>query len=241
VLLEAHSSFHIIEGLYKIHLFVYLYGSYRLITKYKQDIEQVLSNQPESNINRLVNILLSVFLLWLSWILVYHVSLPTWAIIHLITTLFCLYYIFYSAIKQEPIMDIQAMIHDIETLEEHNETIAKEITPQMLVLKAELEAFMVSQKPFLDPELSLQKLAEKLNVSLHFLSHTINTCFEENFFQFINRYRVEESKILLRHPDMSHYNILQIAYEAGFNSKTTFNTTFKKMTGVSPSAYQKTA
>jgi AraC-like DNA-binding protein len=115
----------------------------------------------------------------------------------------------------------------------------KPIDPRIEPFKDELIAFMEREKPYLDSELSLPKLAEQMNVSVHFLSQVINTSLNENFFQFINRYRIEESKKLLVCDSKAHYTIVQIAYDAGFNSKTTFNTTFKKLTGISPSEYQR--
>jgi AraC-like DNA-binding protein len=63
--------------------------------------------------------------------------------------------------------------------------------------------------------------------------------FERNFYQLINGYRVEESKRLLVDEQLLHLNILAIGFEAGFNSKTTFNTTFKNQTGMSPLEYRK--
>lgn len=63
--------------------------------------------------------------------------------------------------------------------------------------------------------------------------------FERNFYQLINGYRVEESKRLLVNEQLLHLNILAIGFEAGFNSKTTFNTTFKNQTGMSPLEYRK--
>jgi AraC-like DNA-binding protein len=71
------------------------------------------------------------------------------------------------------------------------------------------------------------------------MSYLINSGFGENFFQFINKYRVERAKELLNIDKLSKYSILGIAFESGFNSKTTFNTTFKKFTNQTPSEYLK--
>ena len=69
-----------------------------------------------------------------------------------------------------------------------------------------------------------------------YLSHVINASFNQNFRDFINSYRIEESKSRLVQDDM---NILNIAYEVGFNSKSAFNTAFKKFTGMTPKEYRK--
>ncbi|WP_435522931.1 helix-turn-helix domain-containing protein [Chryseobacterium indoltheticum] len=91
----------------------------------------------------------------------------------------------------------------------------------------------------MDSELNLVKLADKLSLSTHQLSYIINNGFNENFFQFINKYKVEKAQELLTNQEYSHYTIIAIGYEAGFNSKTAFNTTFKKITSYTPTEYRK--
>ncbi len=109
---------------------------------------------------------------------------------------------------------------------------------QLKKLKAKLLQVMQHQKPHLDNELSLPKLAASMNMSVHELSYLLNEGFEENFFQFVNRHRVEEAKQLIKNPKFDHLSMMGIAYEAGFNSKTTFNTAFKKMVGCSPTTFR---
>ncbi len=98
---------------------------------------------------------------------------------------------------------------------------------------------METDKCFLDHDLSLPHLAKKMDLTSHELSYLLNEGLGVSFFEFVNRYRVEEAKTLLLSPEYHHLNILGIAYETGFNSKTTFNTSFKKFTGVSPSEFRK--
>lgn len=105
--------------------------------------------------------------------------------------------------------------------------------------KEQLRHLMENEKPYLDPELSLPKLAQLMHCSTHELSHLINQGFERNFYQFINSYRIEESKRLLSDPQLDYLTILAIGFEAGFNSKTTFNTTFKQLVGMSPVEFRK--
>jgi AraC-like DNA-binding protein len=108
---------------------------------------------------------------------------------------------------------------------------------QMLIDK--LMACMTEKKPFLDPELSLSMLAKELKLSRSQLSQLINDGIGENFYDFINRYRVEEVKKLMADPEMAGYNLLGIAFEAGFKSKSTFNLIFKRFTGLTPTEYRK--
>jgi AraC-like DNA-binding protein len=97
---------------------------------------------------------------------------------------------------------------------------------------------MDEEKPYIDSNLTLISLAEKLSISPHNFSEVINTQLNKNFFDFINQYRVEEAKKLLTDPHKQHLKILAIAYDAGFNSKTSFNTIFKKFTKLTPSEYR---
>ncbi|MFT3705292.1 MAG: ABC transporter permease [Agriterribacter sp.] len=90
-----------------------------------------------------------------------------------------------------------------------------------------------------DPDLTLSLLAEKLQLTPHELSRIINTAFKKSFSDFINEYRVMEAVRKMQDPAYDNMTLLGIAFEAGFNSKTTFNRIFKQMTGKSPTEYKK--
>lgn len=102
-----------------------------------------------------------------------------------------------------------------------------------------LEEYMFTKKPYLNEKLTLQQLSEEVHIPPHYLSQIINTGFKKNFFDFINEYRIEEVKRKINDPEFKDYSILGIALDSGFNSKTTFNRFFKKITGFSPSEYKK--
>ncbi|MDX2048474.1 MAG: helix-turn-helix domain-containing protein [Chitinophagaceae bacterium] len=102
-----------------------------------------------------------------------------------------------------------------------------------------LVKYMAEKKPFLDPELSLSKLANDLNISRSQLSQLINDGIGENFYDFVNKYRVEEVKRLMADPEMVNFSLLGIAFEGGFKSKSTFNLIFKRFTGLTPTQYRK--
>ncbi len=95
--------------------------------------------------------------------------------------------------------------------------------------------FMEKEKPFLNNELSLASLAELLDLPPHYLSQVINQTMKQNFFEFINGYRVQFAKKLLLN---SNDTVLKIAMDSGFNSKTTFYKAFKKDSSMSPSEYR---
>lgn len=110
---------------------------------------------------------------------------------------------------------------------------------QVAILSVQLSSLMENDKLFLDNDLNLPAVAEKLGISIHETSFLINEATKDNFYNFINKYRVDEAKKLLASAKMGELNILGIAFASGFNSKTTFNTTFKKFVGISPSQYSK--
>ena len=103
---------------------------------------------------------------------------------------------------------------------------------------AQLEAFMHTEKPYLDNELTLNVLAKRLSISPHHLSQIINGGLDQTFFDYINSYRVEAVKEMLLDPRKQHLTLLGMAHEAGFNNKTSFNLAFKKFTGTTPSEYR---
>jgi AraC-like DNA-binding protein len=104
----------------------------------------------------------------------------------------------------------------------------------------QLLAIMKEKRPYLNGELSAQELAQLVGISTHQLSQVLNTIQQESYFDFVNRYRVDEVKARLQNKDYAHLTLLGIALDSGFNSKTSFNTIFKKFTGQTPSQFQKT-
>jgi AraC-like DNA-binding protein len=106
-------------------------------------------------------------------------------------------------------------------------------------IKMEILKYMEQEKPYLERELSIGDLAKHLRTSRHYITEVINYHMGKNFYYFINEYRVEEVKRRLLDPRYRNLTILAIAYDAGFNSKSAFNTIFKDMTGMTPTEYYK--
>ncbi|MDO5972134.1 helix-turn-helix transcriptional regulator [Flavivirga aquimarina] len=103
----------------------------------------------------------------------------------------------------------------------------------------EIETLMSVEKPFLDSNFNLKQLSKSLGVPVYVMSHIINDYFNTNFSGYINVYRIEEAKKLLKHKDYQNIKISSIAYECGFNSLSAFNAAFKKHTGSTPSYYKR--
>ncbi len=101
-----------------------------------------------------------------------------------------------------------------------------------------LTDYMENEKPYLDSSLKINDLADNLSIPPKSLSQVINQKFGDNFFDFINKYRVTEAKNQLKNSEDNHKTISEILYESGFNSKAAFNRAFKKHTGLTPSRFK---
>ena len=102
-----------------------------------------------------------------------------------------------------------------------------------------LLSYMEKEKPYLKGDLTLHELAGGCGISVHHLSEIINTKLKQSYYDFVNKYRVEEFKRKLNEQENTKFTILSIAFDCGFNSKSSFNTVFKKYTGSTPSEYRK--
>jgi AraC-like DNA-binding protein len=98
---------------------------------------------------------------------------------------------------------------------------------------------MKSRKPYLNPALTISELSEQVAVPPRYLSQVINESLNQNFFDFVNQYRIDEAKRLLKDPRDPGQTVLEVLYEVGFNSKSAFNTAFKRHTGTTPSEFKK--
>ena len=108
------------------------------------------------------------------------------------------------------------------------------ISSQISILKQ----YMAQKEPFLDPSLTIQELANQIDIPVRDLSVLINHHMEQHFFDFVNEYRIQKAMGILKDQSRSQLTVLEILYEVGFNSKSSFNTSFKKHTNLTPTAYR---
>ena len=99
--------------------------------------------------------------------------------------------------------------------------------------------YMQDERPFLKRDLTIQDVADDLKIPPHHLTQTINEYLGKNFYTLVNEYRVEEVKSRLLDDKYNHLTVLAIAHDAGFNSKSSFNMTFKRYVGMTPSEYKR--
>lgn len=144
------------------------------------------------------------------------------------------YYIGYSTLRQPEII-----AGDLPAATSASQYQKSSLTDEKArVYLQELLEKMANERYYLNSNLDLKSLAAKLNISTHHLSQILNEQLQKSFFEFINEYRVKEAQDLLLRPDLTHYTILSIAYDAGFRNKASFNAAFKKYTGLTPSQFK---
>ena len=231
-----------------LQVILYCIAAYREITFYQKNLFLYTSNIASINLAWLQKTVVCVLIITGLWLMDNFFKLAkTNSLFDHFASLFYLtgvFFIAYYSLKQKeiPSLNLQEKKEmDVIILENSKESNEKKLISDINLqeMKSVLIEVMNNQKPFLNPELSLFKLASQLDISSHQLSYIINKGFDENFYQFINRYRIEEAKKLIQDPKMQHLNLIGIAFEVGFNSKTVFYTTFKKNTNQTPSEFKK--
>ena len=146
---------------------------------------------------------------------------------------FCIYYLGYRGLLQKHVINME--LNKKDSNKYGRSSLSKE---RIEYYWSKLESYMEKEKPYLIPALKLTDLAEKLGLSPHHLSQ-IFTRMNRSFYEYINSYRIETCKKILKDPSKKHLSILQLAFEGGFNSKTTFNTLFKNATGLTPTQFRR--
>lgn len=243
----------VVELLSMLQMLIYLVLSFQLLYKYKEKINHFFSNIYKIELNWLNNFLVIYTFLYLyhSIQLVINATIVDLSWIqewwyYLLSGLAIIYIGikgFYTDLSQLRGLEIGAFLEqeNKQEIQKFNtEEVVIELSEKLQIAKVTIEDYFETHKPFLEPDLTLVGLSDKLSISREELSETINKAFNLKFNDFINQYRVEEFKSKLAEGYDTKLSLLGIAYECGFNSKATFNRAFKKITNNSPSNYRKT-
>jgi AraC-like DNA-binding protein len=239
-------DFAMIDGLKPLHGLIYTILTILMIARHNKRIRDVFSNIDRINLVWLRSLTVGIAFIWAivvasaaSHVLTVRSTGSDAAIYFCISLL--IYAIGYMGLNQpeiftQPTNDIQPETAEDATGEPKyarsglTDTAADEIL-------AKLRKLMESERPYLNGDLTLTKLAESISVSPHNLSEAMNTRLNQSFYDFVNSYRVNEVKRRLQAGDAATYSILSLAYDSGFTSKTSFNTIFKKHSGMTPSQF----
>jgi len=219
--------------------------AYQFTIKHQRKIDKYFSYSEGINIKWLRNCIISIGLVFLSATIIYilrdafgvQFSFNADYIIYLIIIGF-VFYIGYFGIKQENIFTNNPVSENsdaekTEPIEKYkNSGIGKDVATG---LHKKLLKTMAEEKPYLDAKLSLSGLAQLLEISSNQLSQIINQEAQVNFHDFVNNYRVEE--FIQKAKKNKNFSLLALAFDSGFNSKSSFNTIFKKQKRLTPSQY----
>ena len=214
-----------------LHLFIYTSLSFKLLAQKKLKTEGINY--------KFHNVLIKLFLAYTLSYLIYGILVFTPYLFKFVDYSIALvmaisiYTLAFIGYRKPQIFEAQELEGAIRYKKYKNSALT---SAAAMSLKQRLEAFMKTDQPYLDSDLRLPKLAEALEVHPHHLSQVINEQFEQSFSSFINSYRIERAKELLKESELQ---IIEIAYQTGFNNKTSFNKAFKANTQVTPSSYRK--
>ncbi|HEX7902767.1 MAG TPA: helix-turn-helix domain-containing protein [Chitinophagaceae bacterium] len=237
---------------------LYYFLSLKQLKSYQRSIGHFFSETSRINLNWvkwLINgylLLVLITIIFYSLILKYPQHFNNWVLLIGVFVSVYIYIAFFKGITQPTLWQLQpgknkekieAEIKEADSIEQGQG--GKNMSRKTGLSKSKIEeivgkiiSIMESEKIYQETELTLTQMATRLQLPSHHLSQAINEGLKKNFYDLVNGYRVEEAKRLLLDTRNSNYTILSIGFEAGFNSKTTFNTVFKKFTGLTPTEYR---
>ncbi len=229
-------------------IFIYLFYLpiiYFQYKKYKSKVQQNFSSTHKIGL-KWVSQLFFGFLFIMSFDFLLSVMAISFSIIDgsnasMISTLAFTIFMYFITIKGK----LSSQIYQLRNLEDvpklENNPIQEEEIGHLKLVAEKVLQLMENGKFFREEGLSVKEFADKIEEKPYVVSRAINACLGKNFFELVNGYRVEESKNLILDEKLSHLSMVGIAFEAGFSSKTAFNTAFKKYSGMTPSQFKKQA
>ncbi|WP_027960594.1 helix-turn-helix domain-containing protein [Halomonas halodenitrificans] len=220
----------------------YLWATVRAINRFGTTVRQLFSNLENKQLAWLRTLLIGYALVWtlsLFYCLSAHVfksdASAAWvSAIGGITGFLFINYLLIHALRQPAIFSGLSAEEALLAQDDKQDAPDREIDSALL---RRLENHMAEARPYLDANLTVEQLAWQLGVPTRELSQAINQGLEKNFFELVSDYRVAEARRQL-HAAEAGTTILQVMYDSGFNSKSVFNTAFRKATGMTPSAYR---
>lgn len=227
-----------------LQLSVYLVLAYRKVSWYRNTLKDVSSEFISINLSWLQYLILSLGIVF-SIVLIEAIMIDSEMandVVVLIIYAYVLFFvisIYWKGLRHPQIFsglseDTKSLSKEIASRYSHSTL--KEAEAQEHLKR--LEAYMAEERPFLTYNITLEELSEQTGISPRHLSQVINQFLDKNFYDFINGYRVEEAKRLLKDQEKG-LRVNEVMYDAGFSSKSTFNAVFRKATGMTPSEYRK--
>jgi AraC-like DNA-binding protein len=236
---ELPAGFYFSVVIVYAHVGTYLYFAYREIIFYRQQLQQRFSQLHKRNLDWLMFMILSVAVMLLITLTYSLLPLATQELLHagLIVVIAFIFgfvnTIVWKALNQPLIFS---------GVEQETEVISSAPSLSELDWAAydrKIQQAITAEQAFLNSDLTLDDLAERTNIPSKKLSQFINEYYKQNFFDFVNSHRVNEAKRILTESKDPKLTVLEVMYQSGFNSKSSFNTLFKKKSGQTPSEFRK--
>jgi AraC-like DNA-binding protein len=240
---------HIIGFVNSVTGVVYIVWSWIELRRHRRKVNQYFSYTQDVSLSWLRNLIAGLAIIWLTvlfsqfvfWVLsdALHEFFTSDQAIFFVASLF-VFFIGYYGIQQgvifsTPSLVPEAISNSLDEKAKYERSGLKREKAEELARK--VAQFMEVEKPYLESRLALNQLADRMGVPKNHLSQVVNDQLNSNFYEFINRYRVEEFKRRIRTGDKKNLTILGHAYDSGFSSKSAFNDIFKKLEGVTPSDF----
>lgn len=232
----------------QIHVVIYILASFWRWYQFDRTVKAAFSADIELTMRWLKQALVIFLAMWGIWFGGDLISHTAYAPITDFAIVIGIYFLGYSALIHRNIvlpLVVPETQEQRDTLPQANQVHAKRYARAKLSseriarLKQSLDELMNTERPYLDGELTLTQLASSLGATNHELSQLLNDDMQVNFFDFINRYRVQEVQRCLSDPAYAEQSLLEVGLASGFNSKAAFNAAFKRFTGVTPSVWRK--
>lgn len=233
----------------------YMTASIRLLVRYNRHLKDVLSSSVEEiQMTWLRNITVAGLSAWIlffieDFFLSQGINLSNFVFVSAVFAVYVYAMGFVGLMKSEIFSTPEAeeAMHEVSEIDTDDRSLSSSskykksgLTEESAKqIEKQLIALMEKEAPYRDADLTLSRLAHLLSITPHNLSEVINSTQQKNFYDFVNGYRITQVKQDLADPAKHHLKILSIAFDAGFNSKASFNTLFKEHSGTTPSEYRK--
>jgi AraC-like DNA-binding protein len=223
-----------------LQILFYIAGMFSTVRAYRTELKERYSSVEQIDLNWLVMLLLVIVLHWLfvasrSTLSLLEIQAPT------LTGVLDLFSItIFLGFTTVLVFRGLQQLRVFEGVERQPRYLTSKLTEERIREHARtLEQYMEAEKPYLDASLTLEELSQRLSLESWDLSRVINTSFGQNFFNFVNGFRIQEAQRLLSDSSNGRRTIHQVVFDVGFNSRSVFNAAFKKQTGMTPSEFKR--
>ncbi|QKX06077.1 AraC family transcriptional regulator [Aquimarina sp. TRL1] len=230
-----------------IHFGFYIFKSYKLLRESRSEVKQYYASLYKNDLKWLAIWVKGFFLFFIIDLIsgllisIFTSSLEFVIYFQILYLVSLIWYLGYYGIHQTTVFLPSSILSEEDTSPPSSTSIVHIDcqSEELILARKKLETIFTDQELFKKQDLSLRETAVTLELSNKKLSHILNECLQTNFYEYVNTHRVRYFCKKVKEGDAEKLTLLAIAYEAGFNSKATFNRVFKKQTGMTPIQFKK--